>query len=283
MPRLSWRLIRSGYLTASDNMALDEALLESVSAGISEPVLRLYRWSPAAVTIGYAQPLSRAVNLAACRRSGIDVVRRCTGGRAVLHGDEVTYSIIAPERGALFPADILGSYRRIADALLDALDDLGLQATLSAGRERHTASLRYSSACFITPSSYELVYNGCKITGSAQKRNGLAFLQHGSIPVTLDPHLLSCALNPDDCDHHVAAVHFKSKIGWLNRWLACPTTVSAVETALVAAFVRHFDFALVECDPTAAELERMRQLSATRYAKILDGEAEAVTRQKELL
>jgi len=280
MSRWSWRLIRSGYLTASDNMALDQALLESVSAGISEPVLRFYRWAPAAVTIGYAQP-SRTVNLAACRRLGIDVVRRCTGGRAVLHGDEVTYSLIAPERGASFPADILGSYRRIADALLDALDDLGLQATLSPGRERHTASLRYSSACFITPSSYELVYDGCKITGSAQKRNGSAFLQHGSIPLMLDPYLLSCALNPDDCDHHAAAVHFKSKIGWLNRWLACPTTVSAVETALIAAFVRHFDFPMIECAPTAAELERMRQLSATRYAKILVGKAEAVTRQKE--
>jgi lipoate-protein ligase A len=273
MTTTRWRLINSGFMTGSENMALDEALLESVVNGASDPILRFYRWAPATVTLGYAQPLAKAVNLSACQQLGIDVVRRCTGGRAVLHADDVTYSVIAPERDGPFPGDILGSYRMIAEALRDALCKLGLTAVLTPRRERNIKEeTTHPSACFVAPSSYELVYDGCKMTGSAQKRNGTAFLQHGSIPVNLDPVLLSRALNPDDCDHQQAAAQFSRKIGWLNRWLEQPTTIDAVESTLIAAFNSCFGFELNEDSLTDVEHQRMRQLSSTRYAKILDYE-----------
>ena len=132
-----WRLIRSPALPGAMNMAFDEALLESVAAGRSGPVLRLYRWDPPAVSLGYGQSLQR-VNLPACRELGLDVVRRLTGGRAVLHHREVTYAVIAPERTAFFPGGVLDNYRVIAGVLLQALQTLGLTAEIvgRAGRSR---------------------------------------------------------------------------------------------------------------------------------------------------
>jgi lipoate-protein ligase A len=263
-----WRLIRSGFMTGAENMALDEALLEAVAGGRSGPVLRLYRWNPPTVTLGYAQRGEDLVNLAACRELGFDVVRRCTGGRAVLHDREVTYAVIAPERDTLFPGGILENYKVIAEALRQTLDSLGLPAVMAPGRCHGAEGVGVQkSACFTAPSSYELVHQGCKVTGGAQKRHGGAFLQHGSIPVELDLERLFCAL---DTRREIPACEgarlLGQSIGWLNRWLPAPVSVSAVEDRLVATVAESWGIRLAKDAPSAAERKRAAALLAEKYA-----------------
>lgn len=257
-----WRLIRSGPLAGFLNMALDEALLEAVGEGRSEPVFRLYRWSPPALSLGCFQP-TRDVDLAACRELGIDLVRRPTGGRAVLHDREATYAVIAPA-GDLFGSGVLTTGRRIALALRRALGALGLPAELE-GRRRGTPGLAPAN-CFVAPAVSELVYQGCKVAGSAQKRAGGAFLQHGSIPVEMDLERLCRLLDPDRrMPPGEGARRLAAKVGWLNRWLDPPATVTMVEEALAAGFAVELGLELLPDEPTVAEWTRARHLAAAKY------------------
>ncbi|TYO99969.1 lipoate-protein ligase A [Geothermobacter ehrlichii] len=250
-------------------MAIDQALLESVAAGRSGPVLRLYRWRPATVTLGYAQRGERVVNLQACRKLGLDVVRRCTGGRAVLHDDEVTYAVVAPTGGGLFPHSVLESYRMIARALCGIYHALGLEARLAPGRQPGVrGGAAEQSACFTAPGQYELVYRGCKLAGCAQKRVPGAFLQHGSLPVNLDLARLYAALDTEgrfspEAGARVLAGH----VGWINRWLDTPVSVSRVEEILLQSFSAVMEADLVPSRLTAAEEDRARQLLADCYAR----------------
>ncbi len=175
-------------------MALDEELLARAQAGDTRPVLRLYAWNPPAVSIGRFQDIGTAVNARACERLGFDIVRRVTGGRAVLHWKELTYSIAARTDDRLFPSSVLGTYKVIATALVSALRALGLPAEMVSRAGRHAKLVQKApkaASCFSTPSWYEIVVNGRKIVGSAQRRAGNAFLQHGSILLEYDAALES--------------------------------------------------------------------------------------------
>jgi len=266
MPKNLWRLVRTGPLPGALNMALDEALLNSVAAGHSHPVLRLYRWDPPAVSLGYFQRGPRVVNLEYCQATGIDVVRRMTGGRAVLHDREVTYAVIAGVRGTVFSERVLDNYRRISEVLQLTLKSIGLDATMVPGRNCHTAADAAHSACFTAPSSYELICRGCKIAGSSQKRQGEVFLQHGSLPVELDPERLFRALDtvglfaPADGGRELAR-----KVGWINRWLDVPVTVEQVEDCLITSFATVFSAELVEQPPSDAEWRDAEELMRQRY------------------
>lgn len=267
MPGETWRLIRSGFMNGPENMALDEALLDSVAAGDSGPVLRLYRWRPATVTLGYGQRGRGSVNLAACRDLGYDVVRRCTGGRAVLHDREVTYAVISPESSEHFPGGILENYKVIAEVLRQTVASLGLPATLSAGRSRGLGGEgAQQSACFTAPATHELVFRGCKVTGSAQKRRGSAFLQHGSIPVDLDLESLCRALDRGGrLSVAEGASLLGQSVGWLNRWLPEPVTVEAVEQRLLETFAVSLGVRLVTGEPSGGESRRAAALLAEKY------------------
>jgi lipoyl(octanoyl) transferase len=172
-------------------MAVDEELLAKAQAGATMPVLRFYTWDPPAVSLGRFQHMT-AVDAAACRGLGIDVVRRITGGRAVLHKSELTYSIVSRTDNPLFPPNVLGTYKVIASGLLRGLKDLGIPAEMVSRANRHAVLVKKDQknpACFSSPSWYELVVNGRKIVGSAQRRLSGAFLQHGSILMDYDPEL----------------------------------------------------------------------------------------------
>jgi len=196
--RQSWRFIDTTVASGYENMAIDEAMLISCQQGMSPPTLRLYGWQPPAVSLGYFQKLESAVDLEECRRRGIDVVRRMTGGRAVLHHHELTYAVIAPEHVPPFSPGVLDTYMTIGSCLLNALNGLGLDAHWVALRDRHrggTAVPRHETAsCFSAPSWYEITVSGKKICGSAQKRGNGVFLQHGSILIDHDPDLLAALL-----------------------------------------------------------------------------------------
>lgn len=262
-----WRLLQTKPATAAWNMALDEALLEAVANRDSPPLLRLYRWQPAAVSLGYFQRGSDVVNLDVCQRLGLDVVRRGTGGRAVLHDREVTYAVIAREGTPRFPGTINGNYQVIAAALHALLCSYGLEVTAAGpARPQTGASGAEQSACFTAPASFEQVYRGCKLTGSAQKRQHGAFLQHGSIPVDLDPEQLFAALDTrGKLDPAHGGRLLARQVGWLNRWLPEPVTLAAVEARLVGCMAAALQVDFAPDEPRAAELRRCAELMTEKY------------------
>jgi lipoate-protein ligase A len=187
-----WRYLDSGPASGADNMAVDERLLEEAAKGNAVPVLRFYTWDPPAVSLGRFQDEASSVNLAACRKHGIDVVRRITGGRAVLHWRELTYSVISPIDNDLFPNDVLGTYKVLAKGLLEGFRRLGVHAEMVSPSGDRAAMVQRDPkepACFSCPSWYEILVHGRKIVGNAQRRLAGAFLQHGSILIDYDPLL----------------------------------------------------------------------------------------------
>jgi len=192
-PRKAWRLIEDPPADGYRNMAADEALLEACAAdGEGFPALRLYSFRPACLSLGFSQEHARSVDLDFCRARGIDVVRRPTGGRAVLHDDEVTYSLVARRVTPPFEGSLLDVYCAVSKGLLAAFQRLGVAAAVSSGAAG-TGSPRGSAACFAEPSRHEIASGGTKVAGSSQARRRGAFLQHGSIPLRIDVPLLAGA------------------------------------------------------------------------------------------
>lgn len=179
--KTTWRVIENPADNGAWNMAVDEAILESVYCGDSLPTLRLYAWEPACLSLGHAQPFTD-VNGAALAENGWTVVRRPTGGRAILHVDELTYAVIAPETEPRVSGGVLESYLRLSQALLEALRLLGL-APQALEKPASDNSNRNNPVCFEVPSNYEVTVNGKKLIGSAQARRKEGILQHGSLPL----------------------------------------------------------------------------------------------------
>lgn len=172
-----WRLILTEPACGALNMALDQALLEAAAGDRFPVTLRFYRWEPAALSIGRFQPL-KDVDLDACAAENIEVVRRPTGGKSILHLDDFTYSITVPQ-GFPLPESVVEAYRLICSGILLALQHLGLAAVLqSRASEDYRAA---GGACFAAATQADLEYGGRKLCGSAQVRRGGAVLQHGSI------------------------------------------------------------------------------------------------------
>jgi lipoate-protein ligase A len=182
-----WRLVVDrAPQKGSWNMAADEYLFQSLG---EDPVtsLRFYQWEEPTVSIGYSQKLNQLVDLDKCRSMGIALVRRITGGKLVLHHQEVTYSVCSSDSG-LFTSKLMDSYRLISEALMRGLEKMGIPCSLAASTS--TSYARGLLPCFSHPAQNEIEVNGKKIIGSAQKRTGSQFIQHGSIPLKKDESLL---------------------------------------------------------------------------------------------
>lgn len=180
-----WRLLPFTCLSAPENMAIDEAIFRECRRESSAPVLRFYGWQMPAVSIGRFQDIHAEIDLEACRRLSVPVVRRPTGGKAVFHDGDLTYALAANSRRHGFPPDILGTYRRIGGCLRRGLAELGIQADMAEeGRPRE--DLISTASCFALPSRYELLVGGRKICGSAQVRSRESFLQQGSLLTGFD-------------------------------------------------------------------------------------------------
>jgi lipoate-protein ligase A len=174
----NFRMIPFQYFNAFTNMALDEAIMEGVRNGTSQPTIRFYGWEPSAVSIGVFQGVRNEVNLENTKKNGVDVVRRLTGGGAVYHDrlGEVTYSLIAPLD--FFPTNIIESYRVICDDIVVALQQLGINATFAPIND--------------------ILVNEQKISGNAQTRRNGILLQHGTILYSVDVETMFSLLNVSD-------------------------------------------------------------------------------------
>lgn len=190
-------LVESEPLAGSLNMAVDEHLFRALGGGPAT-VLRFYRWVRPTASLGRGQKAEQVVDREFCGRNGIDIVRRPTGGKLVLHHREITYAV-ASNDAALFTDTLAGSYKLISSALVLGLKKMGLDAGLAG--QAPPSYARGTMPCFTLPARDEVEIGGLKIVGSAQKRAGGAFLQHGSIPVRHDPALLrSVSLYPEKAD-----------------------------------------------------------------------------------
>jgi lipoate-protein ligase A len=182
---MQWRFLDTGARTGAANMALDEAILSEVDRGASPPTVRIYGWSPPCISLGHSQRPERELDLERVGGLGYDVVIRPTGGRAVLHIDELTYSVIAPHDAAPWCATQASSYKTLSQAVAQALEQEGFGVTLDRGYPvEKPEGLRAMTPCFSSTARSEVVWKDRKVVGSAQRRYRNAFLQHGSILVS---------------------------------------------------------------------------------------------------
>jgi len=182
-----WNLIIDRTpLKGSWNMAVDDFLFQSLS---EEPqtYVRLYAWEKPTVSLGYSQKIFKVLDIEYCQKKGIDIVRRITGGKLVLHHKEVTYSISSSDE-EIFTSTLNDSYRIISEALMRGLDKMGLKPCLADAAPG--SYVRGNLPCFSYPARNEVEIDGKKIIGSAQKREGSKFIQHGSIPLEGEEELL---------------------------------------------------------------------------------------------
>lgn len=190
-----WRLLITPPARGAWNMAVDESILEHIGRGASLPTLRLYAWDPPCLSLGHAQPFAD-VDMARLKQHGWEVVRRATGGRAILHTDELTYSVIAPLDEPRVEGGVLESYNRLAGALLLAVKNLEVPVEMKEGKTDNNGNP--NPVCFEVPSTYEITVDGKKLIGSAQARRKEGVLQHGSLPLTGDLTRICQALAFED-------------------------------------------------------------------------------------
>jgi len=260
----TWRLLLTPPSRGAWNMAVDEALLESVGRGDSLPALRLYAWQPPCLSLGYAQPFSD-VDIPRLKERGWELVRRPTGGHAILHTDELTYSVIAPVYEPRLAGALLESYNRLAGALLAALRRLGLPVEM---QERPAASRagNVNPVCFEVPSSYEITFRGKKIVGSAQARRKEGVLQHGSLPLTGDlTRILQVLIFPDEEARTRAASHLLERATTVETALGRIVSWNEAAQAYIAAFRSVLALDLQPGELSPQEKARTGQLVAAKY------------------
>jgi lipoate-protein ligase A len=253
-----FRIIFDRDCDGATNMARDEAISRAVSAGHHPPTLRVYGWAPPAISLGQSQRMS-SVDDAACRAAGVDVVRRPTGGLAILHTDELTYSVALPIDHPLAEGDVMTSYRRIAAAIVEALRALGV-ADASADRVAKEDKAK-GPACFEAPSDYEVVGGGRKLVGSAQWRRVDGVLQHGSLPLSGDIARICAYLveapTPDKVREHAATL--QDVLGREVSW-------EEAAQAWQVAFADALDIRFTPEPLSPDELARTAELLSAKYA-----------------
>ena len=255
---MRWRLIVDGALRGALNMAVDEALVEAVDRGDSPPVLRLYRWEPACLSLGFAQPLA-AADAAFCAANGVDLVRRPTGGRAVLHHLEQTYCVLARLGDGRFTTDLQAAYQGICTALVAGLRELGAPAGLAGVPAGGYIKPTEAIPCFVGPASGEVVAGGRKLIGSAMRRHNRSILQHGSLLEGWDSRLQAGCLGLLD-DSSLRPV-----VTTLGELMGVTPDPARLVAALVGGFETTFGIAFEASSLTAAERARAAFLAAERY------------------
>ena len=236
------------------NMAVDEYLFLSLGR---EPrtIVRFYSWARPTASLGYSQSADKMLDLDYCRRNGIYVVRRITGGKLVLHWREITYSISSSDTGTFSPT-LAESYRLISSALIRGLEKMGLQARLAGPPP--SSYLKGNMPCFAYPARDEIEIDGRKIVGSAQKRVAGRFLQHGSIPLQDDEGLLRRVSLVRDEDSDLKRTSVSEALGReVDRELAVG--------CLVKGMAEHFGVRLVPLTLGGEAEEAIRDIQERRY------------------
>lgn len=264
-----WNFIDSGFRSPAYNMALDEALLNWHSNGEIRPTIRFYNWSPPTLSIGYFQKVEKEINLEAVKNYGLGFVRRPTGGRGVLHDQEVTYSVIVSEGHPSMPRSVTEAYRVISEGILQGFKKLGLEAYFAVPRtdeEKEALKNPRSAVCFDAPSWYELVVEGRKIAGSAQTRQKGVILQHGSIILDIDEKkLFDLFKYPNERVRERLERNFKNKAVAINTLVEQAISIDEAKDAFRKGFEEGLDIQLEPYSLTEDQENFVIQLSREKY------------------
>jgi len=257
-PHTTWRLLRSPPADGATNMATDEAILRAVAAGRVPPTLRLYGWEPACLSLGRTQRAAD-VDLDAVRAAGFGLVRRPTGGKAILHMDELTYSVTAPETEPRVAGSIVESYRRLSAGLARGLERLGMEELVVDQRAQNRRA-GGGPVCFEVPSDYEITAGGRKLVGSAQMRARRGVLQHGTLPLYGD---ISCicpllVIRPDPA-------RVRARATTVAETLGRPVTWDEAADALAEGFVSALNLRLEPGVLSDEERAWAEELRAEKY------------------
>lgn len=262
-PRAVWRLIVDGEADGATNMAADEAILHSVVDGAGLPTLRFYAWSPPCLSLGRSQKLAEA-DLAACRAAGVDVVRRPTGGRSILHTGELTYSVSLLQSDPRAQGGIVEGYRRLSEGLLAGLRRLGVPAVQAEGRKAPGGD--ETAVCFETPAGYEITVGGRKLVGSAQWRARGGVLQHGTLPLGGDlARILDClAFSPAEREAQRRRLHRRALT--LEEATGAVLPFDRVARALAEGFAEALSLTLAPGELSPQERAQAAEIRAGVYA-----------------
>jgi len=274
---MEWRLIKDSYHTGFMNMAIDEAIMITHREGLVPPTIRFYQWSPPAVSLGYFQDLKKEIDVETCQDLGIGIVRRPTGGKAVLHDKELTYSFIIKENHPLVNNSILETYKKISGGIIKGLSYLGITAELvplrgklksdflHKGEKSEICHSNLKSICFSVPSQYEVQVEGKKIVGSAQVRKRGVVLQHGSLLIELEKDKLFSVFN-------FPSVQIKERLKTrfdatsLEEILKKKINFSELSEILPRGFEEEFGVRLVEGKLTEQEEKISKELLENKYS-----------------
>ncbi|TXT49266.1 MAG: lipoate-protein ligase A [Spirochaetes bacterium] len=241
------RLLETGFADAYFNMGLDEAILESVSRGDALPTLRFYGWNPKAISIGYFQGARQELDVKACSSKGVDIVRRITGGGAVFHDSELTYSIVIPETHPLARASIIDSYGWICSGLVRGFEILGLKTQFSPIND--------------------IVWEGKKISGNAQTRRLSCILQHGTVLLDVDvDEMFSLLLVPKEKAAGKMIADVKERVCSLSIALGRKVGFKETQDAMRQGFGQALDMDFSKEEPRAGEVERACRLGTEKFS-----------------
>ena len=249
------RFIDTGFNDCFTNMAIDEALL--INSEI--PILRVYGWNPKAISMGYNQDVNKEINLDYCKNNGIDIVRRITGGKAVFHDKEITYSFILPESLGLLSNNINESYKEIANALLIALKKININAEIRKVPERIETPV-----CFNSSNWYELLVNNKKISGSAQRRMNGKVLQHGSLLMDFNYEKNNLLFNSNNTFDMIE--NLKQRITSIKNELNKIINYNEIKNAIKFGFKENFSFDIVDSFLSEDEINLIEKLRQERYS-----------------
>lgn len=264
MTTLTYRFINTDIQNAALNMAIDEAILLHHIKGEVGPTLRVFRWDRPAISLGRFQNLEREIASEVCEQQSVALVRRPTGGRAVYHRDEFTYSIIIGKRDGV-PAGVVAAYAHLAQGLLAALQQLGVQAELSDGRVNKNPS----AACFASSTQADLTSGGFKLIGSAQRWQDESLVQQGSLPLDdRAAEFFEMLRFPSAEARQEALAAYREKTTPLHTF-APQASWDAVARAFQQGFSSALDVQFTEDDLSASEWALARQLVEEKYSKLV--------------
>ena len=254
---MTWRLIKTGQDSAAMNMAIDEAMLLTQEDSF-QPTLRFYDWLQSAFSFGYFQRISEEVDVAACAAQGIEIVRRMTGGGTVVHGRDVTYTIIVPHGSGGLPKDISAAYCAISDCLINGLQRLDIDVTHQV--EKPTMG-DVPNICLTNPAQYDTLLNGKKIAGVSQRRNRTGVMYQGYIALDLPtPDVLALASRQVSFDQVALG-----KSAAINRSRSTPVFRKQLEDAVALGFEEVLGVRFVGSELSPQEIETAESLAQTKY------------------
>ena len=265
-----WRLLETPSARGNWNMAVDEVLMESHKMG-APPVLRLYSWSPPAISFGYFQKPADEIDIERCASNGIDYVRRLSGGRGVLHDKELTYSVIIKE--SLLPGSIPDTYKKITTALVKGLTEFGMEASSFAiGMPAGKRKGKKTPLCFDTTETADLTFKDKKIIGSAQVRIGGIILQHGSLPIFNSLEKFINVLKISEAGKRALLVNLSKKCTSLAEegYLGPPSAsweevLPSLSKALQKGFYASFGVSFEDTPLSAGEKTKAAELADEKY------------------